>query len=96
MLGHGTGISNFYFPFFMKLNTEGANDIVRLIKLVILMLDSPKQSLTLTCLHVNVIVVTFITVNYHVLLNTLDMSINDNTVVIIQYQINTHISNDEV
>lgn len=60
------------------------------------MLDSPKQSLVLTCLHVNVTVITFVTVNYLVLLNTFDASINDNTAVIIQYQISTHISNDIV
>ena len=80
----------------MKLNTEGANGTVRLIKLVILMLNSPKQSLVLTCLHVNVTVITFAAVNYLVLLNIFDMSINVNTAVIIQYQINTHISNDIV
>jgi hypothetical protein len=34
-----------------------------------------------------------LTVNYLVLLNTFDMTINDTTAVIIQYQINTHISN---
>jgi hypothetical protein len=60
------------------------------------MLDSPKQSLVLTCLHVNVTVITFVTVNYLVLLNTFDASINDNTAVIIQYQISTHTSNDIV
>jgi len=69
----------------MKLNTEGANGTVWLIKLVILMLDSPKQSLVFTFLHVNVTVITFVTVNYLVLLNTFDASINDNTAVIIQY-----------
>jgi len=46
------------------------------------------------CLHVNMTVITFVTVNCLVLLNTFDMSINDNTVVIIQYQVNTHASND--
>jgi hypothetical protein len=79
----GTGISNVYFPFFMKLNTEGANGTVRLIKLVILMLDSPKQLLALMCLHVNVTVITFVTVNYLVLLNTFDTNINYNTAVMI-------------
>jgi len=80
----GTGISNVYFPLFMKLNTEGANGTVRLIKLVILMFDSPKQLLTLMCLHVNVTVITFVTVNYLVLLNTFDTNINYNTAVMIQ------------
>ena len=80
----------------MKLNTEGANGTVWLIKLVILMLDSPKWSLVLMCLHVNVTVITFVTVNYLVLLNTFDASINDNIAVIFQYQISTHISNDIV
>jgi hypothetical protein len=88
----GTGISNFCFPFLMKLDTEGANGTVRLTKLVILMLDSPEHYLVLTCLHVNVTVNTFVTV----LLNTFDMSINNTTAVIIQYQINTHTSNDIV
>jgi hypothetical protein len=81
----GTGISNFYFLFFMKLNTEGANGTLRLIKLVILMLDSPKQSLVLTCLYVTVTVITFVTVNYLALLNTFDININNNTAVLIQY-----------
>jgi hypothetical protein len=80
----GTGISNVYFPLFMKLNTEGANGTVRLIKLVILMFDSPKQLLTLMCLHVNVTVITFVTLNYLVLLNTFDTNIKYNTAVMIQ------------
>jgi len=64
------------------------------LKLVILLLDSPKQSLVLTCLHVNVKVIKFVTVNYLVLLNTFDTSINNLTAVIIQYHISTHMSND--
>jgi hypothetical protein len=78
----------------MKLNTVGANGTARPISLVILMLDALKQSLVLMCLHVNITGITVVTVNYLVLLNTFDMSINDTTAVIIQYQINTRISND--
>lgn len=48
------------------------------------------------CLNVSVTVITFLTVNYLVLLNTFDTSFTNTTKVIIQYQINTHISNDIV
>jgi hypothetical protein len=92
----GTGISNVYFLSFMKFNSEGANGTVRLIKLVILMLDSAKELLTLMCLHVNVTVITFVTVNYFVLLNTFDTNINYNTAVMIQYHISTHTNNDNI
>jgi hypothetical protein len=44
MSGPGTGIRNFFSPFLLKLNTEGANGTVQLIKLVILMLDSPNSN----------------------------------------------------
>jgi len=39
----------------------------------------------LTYLHVNVTVIMFVIVNYLVLLNTFDTSINENTAVLIQY-----------